>query len=316
MREIGGYIEFEQFQGKMLHDDGILLDSGRSCLAYLIQVKGIKRLHLPSLMCDTVFEVCERFDVEMLFYPVDRDFLPGELQLAPDDFLYLMNYYGQLRSEDIESWKARHPRVIVDNTQDYFAEPVPGVDTIYTCRKFFGVADGAILYTDARWEEPMERSESFDHMRHLLGRYERTASEFYPESVANNERLSGQPVRRMSRLTENLLHGIDYQRARDRRTENFRILHRYLSGMNRLNLSDTEGAFAYPLYVPGGAALKKKLIENKVFVPTLWPNVLRQAFSPEDEKRLVADLLPLPCDHRYGTQDMEYIAGLVKRLGD
>ena len=32
MKEIGGYIEFEKYEGKMLHEDGILLNCGRSCL--------------------------------------------------------------------------------------------------------------------------------------------------------------------------------------------------------------------------------------------------------------------------------------------
>lgn len=42
MKEIGGYIEFETYHGSMLHSDGILLNCGRNCLAYLICARQIK----------------------------------------------------------------------------------------------------------------------------------------------------------------------------------------------------------------------------------------------------------------------------------
>ena len=46
--------------------------------------------------------------------------------------------------------------VIIDNVQAYFQRPIEGFDTLYSCRKYFGVPDGAVLYTDLEIE-PLEK---------------------------------------------------------------------------------------------------------------------------------------------------------------
>ena len=60
MKEIGGYMDFERYRGKMLHDDGILLNSGRACLMYLIEARKIKKIALPCYCCEVVAEACRR----------------------------------------------------------------------------------------------------------------------------------------------------------------------------------------------------------------------------------------------------------------
>ena len=35
-KEIGGYIELDSYRLPMLHDDGLLLNCGRSCLLYIL----------------------------------------------------------------------------------------------------------------------------------------------------------------------------------------------------------------------------------------------------------------------------------------
>lgn len=83
--------------------------------------------------------------------------------------------------------------VIVDNAQAYFQDPLPGIDTLYTCRKFFGVPDGAILYTD-KFIKIKQKDESYKRMNFLLGRFERTAGEFYQEYVDNNRLFKVEPI--------------------------------------------------------------------------------------------------------------------------
>ena len=311
MKEIGGYIEFEHYHGPMLHEDGIKLDSGRSCLAYLIKAKRIRKIAIPSFMCNSVFNMCLNYDVKLKFYQVGLDFLPEDLSLADDEYLYLVNYYGQLSGKSIKTYREKYHRVIIDNTQAYFDDPIPGVDTFYSCRKFFGVPDGGILYTDAKLELEPEYSESWQNMEHLLGRFERNASEFYTQSTANNKRFANQPVRKMSKLTENLLHGIDYQFVKKVRTDNYRCLMNRLSSLNLLNLNPVTGAFSYPLMLSEAKNLRKKLIDNKVFVPKLWPDVINSENNSVMDKNLAENILPLPCDQRYSEYEMEFICDVI-----
>ena len=313
MKEIGGYIEFEHFNGEMLHEDGIKLDCGRSCLAYLIEARQIERILMPSFMCDAVFNLCDRYNVSIRFYNVGYDLKPHDIHPSKDEYLYLSNYYGQLTETDIKQYKSLFEKVIVDNTQAYFSKPIEGVDTLYTCRKYFGVADGGILFTDASISKEIGQSESFDKMTYLLGRFERSASEYYEQSSLNNDRFENQPLLRMSMLTENLLHGIDYKFICQRREDNYNYLHNVFKGINRLSLIKPDGPFSYPLMIKEGAMeIRKRLAKEKIYIPVLWPNVL-QGLN-EIDYDLAMNILPLPCDQRYSLNEMKYLADRVNSL--
>lgn len=301
MREIGGYIELDTYTGKMLHEDGIKLNCGRNALDYLIRAKKIKKLWMPKFMCDSCDKVLAENQVEVQYYSIGLDFKPVIKDW--DGWLYVVNFYGQLTNDDLRSLGNQ---MIVDHAQAYFQEPIPGMDTLYTCRKFFGVADGAILYTDTLLEVE-KQDESFERMHFLLGRYERSAGEFYQEYVDNNHFFHNEPIKRMSKLTENLLHGIDYEMVRKKRTQNFAFLHDRLHSVNKLNLKVPEGAYMYPLYLENGAEIRKQLQSKKIFIPTLWPAVWTRCAENELEYDMAKNILPIPIDQRYDLEDMDDI---------
>lgn len=314
MREIGGYIELDRYRGEMLHDGAVALNCGRNALAYLIKSKGIKTIWLPYFLCSSVPNVCKKENIQIRNYSVGTDFLPYDLPSQTDEWVYLVNYYGQLDNGTIENLKRQYPNLIVDNAQAYFQMPVEGIDTLYTCRKHFGVADGAFLYTDSFLEGELPVDESFDRMRFLLGRFERSASEFYAEYSTNNKQFANEPVKRMSRLTDNLLRAIDYEHVKSVRTINFACLHRYFSEINKLSLTVPDGAFMYPLYIENGASIRKKLQEEKIYIPTLWPDVFDLCEKSQTEYDMAMNILPLPVDQRYGTAEMDYLSAEIGTL--
>lgn len=316
MKEYGGYIELDTYRLPMLHNGAKALNCGRNCLAYLIKARNIKKLLIPYFMCDSVFDLCRKYSVELRFYHINEKFMPEQIQLEDDEWLYVMNYYGQLTQDYLCGLKKEYDRVIIDNAQAYFDEPIENTDTLYTCRKFFGVADGAFLYTDVNLNEDIPLDESFDRMHFLLGRYERSASEFYSEYSMNNHMFADEPIKQMSKLTENLLHGIDYTYVKQRRTQNFKAYNEMLGNINQLELREAEGAFAYPLMVSNGAALRKALQQKKIYIPTLWPNVLNETETDSTEYRMVDNILPLPCDQRYDINDIKYIADTICELSE
>ncbi len=320
-KEIGGYLELERFTGPLYHEGALPLSSGRACLSYLIEQKGIRKIALPDYNCDVVAEVCRAHGLQIRSYPIGPDLRPQDTAGEPDEWLYLVNYYGQMTEEELRDWAGRFPKLVVDNAQAYYDLPLPGVDTLYTCRKFIGVADGGFLYTDAP-ERELPPDESLERMDFVLGRFERTAGEFFATAARNNDELSFEP-KRMSRLTENLLRAADDARIRDARTRNFRLLHEALGGINRLSVREVEGAYAYPLRLPNGPAVRKELIEKKIYVPMLWPNVTAEQPAGSEACRLATEILPLPCDQRYGGEEIRFIADSVwecfdktERLGE
>lgn len=311
MKEIGGYLELDMNTGSMLHQDGILLNCGRNALAYLLKARDIKRIWLPYFLCDSVFNVCKKYGVEIVYYHINNKWLPVEIELASEDWLYIVNYYGQLDKEDIVGLVSKYKRVIVDNAQAYFEEPLPKVDTLYTCRKFFGVSDGAVLFTDCKIKEDLSMDESFERIHFVLGRFERCAGGFYQEASSNNEIFDNEPIKSMSKLTRNILHGVEYQFVNTRRTENFRFLNERLKSINTLKVKDINGAFMYPLMIEDAQRVKKRLLEHEIYIPILWPNVVNDLPHDWWEWKLANNILPLPCDQRYGLEEMKYIVNMI-----
>ena len=313
MREIGGYIELDKYKNRMLHEGAIALNCGRNALEYLIRCKGIKKIAIPKFLCDSVASICEKENIDIRFYSINRNLKPKNVDIKEDEWLYLVNYYGQIDNQFIALCVKKYKRVIVDNAQAYFQLPIEGVDTLYTCRKFFGVADGAFLYSDRILEENIMVDESYERMRFLLGRFERTATEFYEEYVANNRIFSKEPIKQMSKLTNNLLHAIDYDDIKKIRENNFSVLHKYFEQINLLSLKIPDGAFMYPLYLKNGSEIRKKLQNKKIYIPTLWPDVFEYCGQDELEYDMANNILPLPVDQRYNEQDMLYMINEIEK---
>lgn len=313
MREIGGYIELDSYHLPLLHGEAIALNCGRNALAYLIRSRKIRKIWLPKFLCSSVSDVCKKEKVKVYHYSINNSFSFNDIELGEEDWLYIVNYYGQLSNIKIEKLAKKYRRIIIDNAQAYFQIPVKGVDTLYTCRKFFGVADGAFLYTEEFLNEDIPVDVSFDRMRFLLGRYEGTASAFYAEYNQNNHFFANESIKKMSKLTNNLLHGINYEKVKKQRTNNFAYLHDNLHFYNKLQLKIPQGAFMYPLYVDNGQELRKLLQEKNIYIPILWPDVFNVCGDNELEYDMAKNILPIPVDQRYDIEDMKYIIDEIKQ---
>ena len=306
LREIGGYFGLEEFSGTEYHDGLIGVNSGRNALLYIIKSRKIKKLFIPAFLCDTVYKLCERENCEYEFYHIDSNFRPvftGDLR--DGEWLYIVNFYGQISNDEIIRFKSRYGNVIFDNVQDFFRKPVKGIDTIYSCRKFFGVPDGGYVSTDVVLEEPLEIDYSADRMTHILGRFEKSGSEFYSFFQENDENFYDLGLKSMSRITKNILKAVDYDSVISVRNENYEYLHNTLGNYNKLNLISPNGAYCYPFYCENGMEIKRKLAKIKIYIPTLWPDVSDN--GNELETSYAENILPIPCDQRYNKEDMDRI---------
>lgn len=310
MKEIGGYFGLEKLISNEYYPDLIALNNARNGLIYLIRAKHIKKIYLPYFLCESVSLACQKEGVECEFYFINGSFLPDvNGYFSDNEWLYVVNYYGQISNSQIAEIQNRYGNIIVDNVQAFFQKPIEGIDTIYSCRKFFGVPDGAYVATDARIDD-MSIDKSKDRMKHLLGRFEDgNASEYYAVFKANDNAFKTTPLCAMSAVTHNLLGAIDYAEAKRKREENFAVLHSMLGDKNRLGIVAPEGPYAYPFFCENGMEIKRKLAENKIYVPTLWPKVL--TLDDTLEKDYAENILPLPCDQRYDADDMKIVAESV-----
>ena len=306
MKEIGGYFGLEPLMNRPYYPDLIAVNNARNALLYIIKARKVRKLFIPYFLCDSVSNLCLREQIEFAYYHIDRYFRPvfnGDL--AADEYLYIVNFYGQISNEEAENYKERFGNVIFDNVQAFFQKPVPGIDTVYSCRKFFGVPDGGYVSTDTYLNVPLPEDVSSERMKHILGRFEGKASDFYADFKKNDALFKELELRSMSALTRNILGAIDYESVRKKREENFEALHQALGAKNALSLIKPIGPYVYPFYCENGMEVKKRLAQESIFVATLWPNVL--SMEGTLEKKYAENILPLPCDQRYDLEDMRRV---------
>lgn len=325
--EIGGYFGLEAFTGTEYHQNCLRMNLGRTALIYLARQMKLHRLYVPRLLCDSVTTMCRREGLLLEYYSLDAHLMP--LQISPmkvGEALLLVNYLGQLTDEKILAAKERYHTIIVDHTHSFFQRPLPQVPTFYSCRKFFGLPDGAYLYSPNPSMEKLPQDHSANRMSHILGRWEDGAFAHYQEMHQIAASFYQEKPKQMSRLTQNLLHGIPYENVKNIREKNAGLLDDLLGNRNLLNRSPKsqklplasfvmpQGPLAYPLYHPQGIRLRKALAEKKIYVPTYWTNVAEQNAPSTVEYQCAANILPLPCDQRYTAAQMEFLAKTILEL--
>lgn len=69
--------------------------------------KNICKIAIPKLLCSSVRNVCNRAEVKVKYYSIDTDFMPLNIELESDEWLYIVNYYGQIGNEAIIKLKKK-----------------------------------------------------------------------------------------------------------------------------------------------------------------------------------------------------------------
>lgn len=313
MEAIGGYFSLELLQHEEYHKDAIRLNTGRNCLEYILRVRGYKKVYVPYYTCEAVMEPINKLGITYEFYHIDIHLeIRDRFTLKEGEALLYTNYFG-LKQRYVEQLAEKiSSHLIVDNTQAFYAKPIPSIDTFYTCRKFFGVPDGAYLYCNKELGEEIEQDYSYDRVAHLVKRIDLSAEEGFQDFRRVDDGLDNQPIRKMSKLTELMMQGIDYEAVAQKRRTNYQLLNEALGKENSLELPLDEDAvpMVYPYLVPM-KGLREKLIENKIFVARYWPNVLDWATKDDIEYLLAYQMQPLSIDQRYGKDEMGRIIKLI-----
>lgn len=299
--------------GNTCHPQAIALNTGRNCLEYILRCRCFSKVYIPYYTCEVVMEPLHKLGIPYEHYHIDKRLeIADNISLRGNEALLYTNYFGlkQAYVEKLANYYGGH--LIVDNTQAFYAKPIPHIDTFYSCRKFFGVPDGAYLYTDAYADFEIEQDVSYERMSYLLKRLDLGAEAGYADFHKQSQRLVGQPIKRMSNLTAQIMKGINYKAVAQRRRVNFNYLHLHLAETNHLSfeLDEKSVPMAYP-YLNDDQTLKLRLITEKIFMATYWHNVMEWC-KPEDWEYVLSErTVFLPVDQRYGLEDMKRIVDTI-----
>lgn len=296
---IGGYYELELRNGEHYHKNALRLNTARNCFEYVLRVRKYTKVYIPYYTCEVMLEPLKKCDVDYEFYHINTQLEPDkDVNLQPTEAFLYTNYYG-LKQGCVERLAKQYgEQLIVDNAQAFYAEPLAGIDTFYSARKFFGVADGAYLYIDKLLGEELEQDQSFQRMSHLLIRADIGAEAGYADFRQNDYSLIDEPIKRMSNLTDKILRSIDHESVMQLRRNNYLLLNEQLKKTNGMYFSlDDAVPMVYP-YMTNDNTLRQRLIDRRIYVATYWPNINECLTVSEIEIRLVNNLIPFPVNFK------------------
>lgn len=333
-KAFGGCIPIElpapvKAEHRFTRENSIALNSEFTALTVLLQHKEIKRLFLPYYISSSWEKSIERCAAaEILRYHIDCDLSPcmDELKdLAPDDAVMLVDHFGVCTdkiSKHIQILKELYgtsPYIIVNSSAAYFA-PITIDDKvyqIYSCRKFFGVPDGAYLVGNDVLNfdvSQIAREVSYTSASANLVALELGEMSAY-KSMQTNEQELVKNKTLMSALSEKIMSTVRLEEVKEARMNNFLELHSVLSAYQKNCLFSEElmvSPQCYPLMVDRD--IRSELKSEKIFAPQLWRKFLDNEYEGTAERYFTDHLLCLPIDQRYSTKDMQQMADIIKGL--
>lgn len=313
----GGFLPLELGQNEeyfLNYSTNIVkLNSGRSALKYILLIEKPKKIYIPLYICESIIEVIKISGVEFEYYKIDSEFMPMDVELDENECILWVNYFGIMEKKKIDIIKNKYKNIIFDNTQGFYIKPIIDFYNIYSCRKFFGVCDGAYLIKENIKKISLNRDYSCERALFLLTSLERGTNSSYEMSIENEE-LIGKEILAMSYLTERIMGSINFETIKKIRIENFNCIHKRLKDINELTINnDNESALYYPLLIKKDG-IKEKLIKNDVYVPTLWRHLLAECKDEDFEYILSKYLICLPIDQRYCNKDINEMLDILEEI--
>lgn len=318
MKEFGGYLPLEicskeAYYKKNKNMDVLEFNSGKAAIYYALKESNVKAVYIPYYICQSVVKIAEYAGVEIKRYFIDNEFMPEHIDVNRGEMVILVNYFGIVH-EKIRQIYSKFPCVLIDNTQAFFAKPVleKNVYNAYSCKKFIGVPDGGYLIGKAinkKMYQKLEKDHSSQNMEFCLTNIEYGTAFGYQKKKENDKRFLTQ-IRRMSDVTYKILESTDYEFVKKKRVDNFIEIHRRLEQYNMLNLEDIDFVpYYYPFF--WHKDIRKELVERKVYVPTLWQELISDEFNGSYEKEFSERIAFLPLDQRYSIEDMTEVCNRV-----
>ncbi|NPD46745.1 hypothetical protein [Lentimicrobium sp. S6] len=318
---------------------------GRHALMIIIEALALieKRILLPAYTCDTVVESFLAHDFIIDYYNCHTD-----LTLDVDDFTLKVNafnpkivlvhgYFGENTFLDaktkIEGLREKGIIIIQDDTQTLFSENEILEADFYmaSIRKWFAIPDGAFLWSkEIEIEEPAEENKVYIDLLEVAFKLKHDFTLCLDESIkkkykglyleAQNLVDSDPSIFKMAEVSKGTFNQEDLKQYSEIRRENYNTLYHALSGKFKQvkpvfeHFAESNiSPFCFPIYLEDKKEFQKRMSDNDVFATHFWPKADYIHGINEKTEFIYNNLLGIPCDQRYTTQDMERVIEVIKR---
>lgn len=305
-------------------------------------VESNKVVLLPAYTCQTVITPFKEVGWRCEFFSISRD-LRINAQSLLDAFekhhpsvLVVHPYFGMdLNDEEIallNDIKLKGIHIIVDLTQCLFSTQLYSFASfvVASYRKWMPLPDGGYLKSfidEIKISQPEDENKEFIE-RELAAMYLRNqyfancekrtkeisirlskAADFIVESNITSHR--------MSQVAYNLLRNEDLHKNQKCRFDNFTFLFENINKSDKVskvcsNLQDvTTAPLYFTIYVNDRSTLQFQLAQDAIYAPVIWPFEDERVLIDEDVRYIYEHLLAIPCDQRYGIEDLQRVVTII-----
>ncbi len=298
--------------------------TARAALCALLKARRARRIWLPAYACSALAQAASSAGVEICWYGVDDCLSADEARLAEGlrsgDVALVIAYFGQSPASGLLALAASRPDVlwIEDRAQALAVDgPTWAEVALYSPRKLVGAPDGGLLVgrgalpTPESSASPVNAAPQLARLADPKGLAPET---WYPGFQAQEAAFDATPLA-MSELTREVLEGINPAPLVLRRRENFAALAEALKDYGLW--PDLEIAFApmvFPVRIADRDEVVRRMAAERIYCAHHWPDLPSPAEDFPGVHALNAELLSIPCDHRYGAEDMARVAEKLTAL--
>ena len=314
----------------------------REAFAAIIMTLGKKRrkVLMPAYTCQTVITPFVEMGYDCRFFNVNTELRIDVASLRTifkdfkPDVLVVHPYYGRDLNDNelavLHELKTEKCVFINDLTQCIFSRQRDCVFDYYvgSLRKWFPIPDGAVAFS-AQHSQPFADIKALENCSFveqaldamfLRGLYWESGDVRVKDV---SRRIDKQAVSQisvnvhphsMSRYSYGVLSKYDAKQSALKRLENYRYLAENLETETIKFLDSTEVSSA-PLYFPVFSrcrdVIMKKLIEHRIYAPTLWPVKTDELLVSDEVRRIFNEVLAIPCDQRYDNSDLDRVVEVL-----
>ena len=337
----GYFASFEKYGREITY-----LRTGREALLYAsCNCKPGKEAIMlcPAYSCWSMIAPFEFTGWTVVYYRLNKDltidekFLEEQLRFYKVDAILTMNFYGSASTQStIAKVKAHNDKITV--IED-FSHCTFCLDKIFndevdfyvtSIRKSIGICDGALVLSKKPTNKAYIQREApaFGELRlkaqRQKGRYAFTKS-LNDKEVFLSELRQGETmidtldgIHPISELSMKMIEAINGEEIAFARRENMKHLWKLLNGQVKMipGLEKSFGGapFSLPILVGNRDEVQKKLAQQGVYAPVLWP-IGENARKTCVVSAYVSDhMLSLPVDQRYDYDYIEDIASIVLNI--
>lgn len=322
----------------------ILTSSGRGAISLLlkeIEPKN-KTVLLPAYLCESVINPFISYGYKCLFYDINEDleaFLET-INIYGDIGVFLhMGYFGFSTNKSLEHvleiMKERSVVIVEDITHTLFSEYKRSCYNDYyvaSIRKWMGLPSGGFLAsTHKEVRRDLPKDYTFSNIRKnaliqkgkYIKEYDDELKAQFLELFAEAEDLLNRDMLpfTIDEVSKSIIYNCDINNIKDRRKANFKFLLEKLKSFEYIEpvfreLPEQICPLFFPIYIKKGRQqIRQYLSDNNIYCPIHWP-MPQQVEGLKNYKamKIYDTILSIPCDQRYGIDDMSCIVKMLKKI--